>query len=231
MRRRLPWLFIFVGGLLAGSAGAWLMARAHFSPAAARAPAPDDRETPGPVPAEAIRSAGAGPTDEADLRAKIRASVASVLAEQRRGRELEIFLQELEAQARKQGRVTALEVQTGLAALDAAYPEDLERGPAFARRMESLARELDPRPALPDPNTAGSSARVQLRTIESMPPGPERDKLTPAALAAIDLLPLAEQDDARKALDRATAQGLATAAPPDEEPARDLRAPDAVTAR
>lgn len=158
-------------------------------------------EQPAASPEEARPSPSAAAPE---LRLAIRARVAQVLAEARRGHDLDVFLDELARAAREQGHVTALEVVPGLAAIEAAYPGDMERGPAFARRMEDLSRELGEPPPGDEPR-GGASAQALLQTIASTPPGPARDQLVPQALAAISRLPVDEQDEASRALDRATA--------------------------
>jgi hypothetical protein len=200
---------IFASGLLLGVAGT-LVGGARLSrprppdppAAAATAPAllPDHRPSLGPA--------------SQDLRRAVNATVAAVIADQRRGIELDLYLDALERTAREQGFVSALEVVPGLAAIDAAHPDDTERGPAFARRMEALARELGQSPGTPQAPPAGITAHALLQAVSSTPPGPARDKLIPQALTAISQLPLAEQEEASKALDRATAQGV------DAQPAR-----------
>jgi hypothetical protein len=144
-----------------------------------------------------------------DLRPAIRARVAAVLAENRRGHELDAYLDELASAARARGQVTALEVAPGLAAIDAAYPGDQERSAAFSRRMEELQRELEPTPPpSADEPPAGVTAASLLQALTTAS-GPERDKLTRQAITAIDRLPEAEQAEASKALERATASAPA----------------------
>jgi hypothetical protein len=208
---------VFACGVALGAAGLGL-GGALF---ARRAPAPTASAEPDPSsPApEARRAASAALPD---LRPAIRARVAEVLAEARRGHELDVFLDELARAARERGHVTALEVVPGLAAIDAAYPGDPERGPAFARRMEDLSRGLGEPPPGDEPRN-GATAPALLQAIASTPAGPARDKLVPQALAAIGRLPVDQQEEASRALDRATA----ASAPP----APSAAAPDSLLAQ
>lgn len=216
--RRLPAIMLFAAGLGTGAVGAGVVGGRLGARVEARAD--ENREIAGadrPAPvAEATLDRTAGGEGE-DIRAKIRASIAAALAEQRRGQKLDLLLDELEAQARKQGKVTALEVATGLAALEAAYPTDPEPGAAFARRMERLSRELEARAEPAAAATADVGVIAHLQAIGATPSGPERDRMTRAALAAIDRLPPEEQEQALAGLDRATARGLATAPVRDPE--------------
>jgi hypothetical protein len=175
--------------------------------------------TPAPVPAAVASPASewsrssAGPSGSAassarDLREAVNASVSAALAENRRGYELDLYLEALERAARERGNVSALEVVPGLAAIDAAYPNDAEKGPAFARRMEELARKLGQSTQGADDPPPGVTAHSLLHAVSSTPAGPARDKLIPQALTAISRLPVAEQEEASKALDRATAEGV-----------------------
>jgi hypothetical protein len=139
-----------------------------------------------------------------DLRPALRARVAAVLAEQRRGHELDVYLDQLAQAARAQGHVSALEVSPGLAAIEAAYPEDLERSGAFARRMEALQRELGQTTAGPDDPPPGVTTASLLQALSTTAAGAERDKLVRQTITAIGRLPEAEQAEASKALERAT---------------------------
>jgi hypothetical protein len=198
---------VFSSGLVLGVAGTALVGvalmrdtwTAALKPPAAMsttdAPLPGRRPLPG---AEAGQ----------DLRQIVNARVAAVIAEQRRGMELDLYLDGLDRTARERGFVSALEVVPGLAAIDAAYPNDPEKGPAFARRMETLGRELGQSQVGPEDPPPGVTAHALLQAVSSTPPGPARDKLVPQALTAISQLPLAEQEEASKALDRATAVGV-----------------------
>lgn len=218
-------VFVFMAGLSAGAAGAAVAGR-WFSTTGMEGGVNAAGEEVAKASANggeasAFEAAPASPARSSppgeDLREKIRASVAAVLAEQRRGQELDMLLDELEAQARKQGKVTALEVRTGLAALDAAYPNDPDKGAAFARRMESLSRELEARAGTPGTPSPSVSVLAHLQAIESSAPGPARDRMTREALDAIDRLPVDEQEKALAGLDRATAKGAVPAAPADPE--------------
>jgi hypothetical protein len=191
---------VFVCGVAVGVAGLGardaLLARRARATTAERAPT--DPEAPA-EPQEHREASGTLP----DLRPAIRARVAEILAEARRGHELDLFLDELARAARAEGHVTALHVVPGLAAIEAAYPGDMERGPAFTRRMEALSRELGEVP--PGDEAPSASAPALFQAIASTPAGPARDKLVPQALAAISRLPVDQQDEASLALDRATA--------------------------
>ena len=213
-------------GLALGSAGTlfvqtWRHARVDEQ--AREVAAPPSRAPAAHLSAATGDGAGTPSRRDADLRESVRARVAAALAEQRRGYELDLYLQELERAARAQGLVSALEVAPGLAAIEAAYPGDGERGPAFARRMEALARELGQSTQCPDDPPPDVTALSLLQVIRQTPPGPGRDKLVRQALSAISRLPEAEQESAGKALDSATAErGLAPPSPP--------RSPDDVLA-
>lgn len=213
--RRVPAhsVVVLLCGLALGSGGTvlvqkWLHAR------------PDQEAPVAPAAAQALAAGRPARTTEAaahadvDLREAVRARVAAVLAEQRRGYELDLYLHELERTARARGQVTALEVAPGLAAIDAAYPGDPERGPAFARRMETLARELGQSTQAPDDPPADVAATSLLDAIRKAPAGPDRDKLVRQAITAISRLPVAEQEAAGQALDSATADRNAAAAAP-----------------
>jgi hypothetical protein len=68
--------------------------------------------------------------------------------------ELEALLARLEAQAREKGKVTALEIEPGMAiAMDHATPE---RAQAFAERMRALQRELEAQAAPPASANSGT---------------------------------------------------------------------------
>lgn len=195
-RRPSPLLVLACGLALGGAAMVGVhLARGtgHPSPAASAPPV-----TEGTAPPEHAPPA-------VDLRPAIRARVAAVLAEQRRGHELDVYLNELERTARAQGHVSALEVVPGLAAIEAAFPGDTERGAAFSRAMEKLQRDLGQPGADTSELPAGVTTASVLQAISQAPPGPERDKLIPKALVAIGRLPESEQEEASRALDRATA--------------------------
>jgi hypothetical protein len=212
---------IFVLGVLAGVGGAVAVAARARPPATPQAEAP-----PAEMAARPAAAPAASPGGVPDLRPAIRARVAAVLAEGRRGHELDLYLDELERAARAQGRVTALEIVPGLEAIEAAYPGDMEKGPAFARRMEDLQRQLGQAPPGPAEPPPGVTAGSLLQAIATAPAGPARDKLIPQALTAIGRLPEADQDEASKALDRATAAGLSPGpAPPYEAPEPEARSP------
>jgi hypothetical protein len=198
---------VFVLGILAGAGGAFALVGRARPPvsAAEQADAP-------PLAARALQATSSQAVP--DLRPALRARVAAVLAENRRGHELDVYLDELERAARAQGHVSALEVAPGLAAIEAAYPEDTERSAAFARRMEDLQRELVPNPPPPaDEPPAGVTAASVLQALSTTPSGPERDKLVRQALVAIGRLPEAEQFEASQALERATSTAAPAEAP------------------
>jgi hypothetical protein len=191
---------VFACGLLVGAGGAVALV------SRARPPAPVCAEEASEAPAPAVAGEKAPPQAVADLRPAIRARVAAVLAENRRGHELDLYLDELANAARARGQVSALEVAPGLAAIEAAYPGDQDRSAAFSRRMEDLQRELvpNPPPATDEP-PAGVTAASLLQALGAAS-GPERDKLTRQAITAIGRLPESEQAEATKALERATAE-------------------------
>jgi hypothetical protein len=200
MRVRPALVFVvFVGGILVGVGGAVALV-GRVKPTAPVVVEQLPSET---APAPRAHVAAADPAIP-DLRPAIRARVAAVLAENRRGHELDIYLEELEHAARAQGHVSALEVAPGLAAIEAAYPGDLDRGGAFARRMEDLQRELGQSTASPDEPPAGVTASSLLQALATEPPGTARDKLIRQTIVAIGRLPEAEQAEASKALERAT---------------------------
>jgi len=166
------------------------------------------RDVAEPVPSARVPVVAAPPAkhDAIDVRAAIRASVEAVLAAQRRGHALDVYLEDLVGTARAQGRVTALELIPGLEAIEAAYPGDMDRGPAFARRMEALQRELGQTNDDASEPPPGVTVASLLQAVESAPAGPSRDKLIPQALTAIGRLPDDEQAEASRALDAATAK-------------------------
>jgi hypothetical protein len=140
----------------------------------------------------------------------VREQVAAMVAEGRRRGDLDAFLDELEATARRQGRVTAVELLAGLAAIDHAAPEDLDRATSFARRMERVARELGAPASSADAPAGSGSAEDLVEGVRAATPGIARDELIPAAIAELSRLPLEEQPAAFAALDRATAAGLSS---------------------
>jgi hypothetical protein len=212
MRVRPALVFVvFVGGILVGVGGAVALV-GRVKPTAPVVVEQLPSET---APARRAHVAAADPAIP-DLRPAIRARVAAVLAENRRGHELDIYLEELEHAARAQGHVSALEVAPGMAAIEAAYPGDVERTAAFARRMEDLQRQLGQTTLGPDDPPAGVTAASLLQAIASAPSSEARDKLLRQTITAIGRLPEAEQAEASKALERATTP---SPAPPPAEPA------------
>jgi hypothetical protein len=74
---------------------------------------------------------------------------------------LDSYLDSLEARARKQGRVTAFEVEPGITLIDQ-LTGDSERATRFALRMETLQKQLEPPPA-PAPVPEGVAEELAAR--------------------------------------------------------------------
>jgi hypothetical protein len=96
-------------------------------------------EAPPPVPGATVaRKAGR------DVRAEVRAVTVQARNEVTR-QGLETYLDALEQRARAQGRVTAFEVQPGMA-LAEELTGDPEAAARFGHRMEALQKDLDSAP-------------------------------------------------------------------------------------
>lgn len=108
------------------------------------------------------------------------------------------YLDDLEARARRQGDVTALEVETGMQALMAAGAPP-EQQIAFAQRMEALATELrdEPPTAPPGLDRIESIADALRQTDDE----DERAKLTRQYLGTVGHLDPAEARRAIRELD------------------------------
>lgn len=223
MRVSRPVILAFSVGLLLGGAGMRTFVSLERRPVvAAQATSGPPGEVRTPDESDVMDEAAhrskarmASPAQDpegAAFRANIRARVAEALAEGRRGHEVGAYLDELEATARRQGRVTALEILPGLAVIERAFPDDMERSVAFTRRMERVARELGTSDDGARPTTA-IAPEILVTTMANTAQGPARDQLVRKALSAIDRLPVEEQPAAFAAVSRATAPG-APAAPP-----------------
>jgi hypothetical protein len=82
-----------------------------------------------------------------DARPQIKKAIAEARPQLTSPREVERYLSDLEAQARRQHQVTALEVLPGVAAIREQYPpeEAIARVQEFGNRMTRLSAELDGR--------------------------------------------------------------------------------------
>jgi hypothetical protein len=151
--------------LMSLGAGGVLGARALFAdrpvakaPAAVEPAAPEEAAAPPPRAARAERHGAPEPRmpDAPDLRSAVREVSAARVAEVHDAASLTGLLTELESAARAKGRVTAFEVEPGMAAIRALYVNDdaelQRRTHEFNERMSKLSASFQP-PSGPSPHT------------------------------------------------------------------------------
>jgi hypothetical protein len=128
------------------------------------------------------------PPPRIDMRAQIRQAVAEARPRLQAPASLDGYLNELEQQARRNHHVSALEVEPGLAAIQAtvAPEQQAERTQRFATKMQELAAELDGRDTQPLPDELA-------RDIERAGDEPERQKLIRQYVQSVLSLPRDEQ--------------------------------------
>ncbi len=134
--RAVTWLA--AGGLVAAGAFAIYELRATSAPlpkVVASAPAPEPEAAPVKAPPPTV-----------DVRPQIRRAAEAAAPALRSARDVERYLGELEQQARRNHRVTALEVEPGLIAIREHAGDDpqrqLELEGDFMRKMNRLSAEL-----------------------------------------------------------------------------------------
>jgi hypothetical protein len=160
---------VFVAALVcAGLAGGLLRDLYRPRPASpATEKVPAAAPTP-PAPATASSAtapATAPPRPTVDVREKVQERIAANAGKQRDEAELDAYLNELETQARRNGRVTALEVEPGL---DAIRRLTVKLGPAlaarkqheFGDRMATLSQKLDGRQPVVAPDLEALKTRI-----------------------------------------------------------------------
>ena len=114
--------------------------------------------------------------------------------------ELDAYLDNLEAQARARGHVTALDIEPGLAMIQQ-HSEDPQRVAAFSERMLKLQEELSGR-ARPEPPRA-ATAHQQLRALSSRiqhSDGEEKQEAIRQYLKAAEALPDQQEAEALASL-------------------------------
>jgi hypothetical protein len=192
-------LCVLLGAMLAVWFGGRGLRTAEPPPAASEIP-------PAAPPARQVRPVLS--PDPNAVRAEIERATTRAL-EDVKPADLEGYLASLERRARAQGRVTALEVQPGMA-LAESLTGDPERARQFARRMETVQRELSaPRAgAAPSPSRqaapATPSAVVDALAgrIGAESDGPRRQVLIREYLEAAQALTDEEEAMALKRLGR-----------------------------
>lgn len=193
----------FLAGIALGAGSVALLLHEGHSQPTASAPPREERCVAGArVPAAAVPAP--------NLREAVRAADMEARATARTDEQLAQFFAELEARARHQNEVTAVEIAAGLGALAADPDHAPEAEAAFVQRMERLASELAAkRPA--NPAAAAESVRTQLGLLGTMLSGAERDRTVQLAVQAIRALPPEAQDRALLELERVNGSKTTTA--------------------
>jgi hypothetical protein len=177
---------LVLGGALAGGALTFVVFRGHS--AAPPAAAPDTLEASHAAPAEV------------DLRPRVAQAIGEAVQKVGAMRDeaaVRALLSELEQRARRQGVVTAMEIEPGLAAIetleDAVGIDGVQlRQAEFAARMTALTRAQ----AKPAPAAQVPAVESIAREIERTPSAEARAQLVAQYVRAADLLPEDQREQA-----------------------------------
>jgi hypothetical protein len=135
-------------------------------------------------------AAPVGPSVHVGMRAAIRDAIDKARAVS--APELDAFLAGLEAQARRRGAVTAVDIEPGLAKCFELGQH--EKAAQFGERMSALQRELGGKPPEPPAPPVAESPRLDALFLDiQKSEGEKRQKLVREYVRAIETLPEVEQ--------------------------------------